>query len=93
MGYHLKAPAAAVDYAVDWGAGYLGVRTLSASDWTVEPEEPGGVVVAAELMGERRTAATLEGGRPGRVYRITNRVMLSDGRCDARSLAIRVEDR
>ena len=40
-----------------------------------------------------RTAATIDGGVPGTIYRIVNRVTLTDGRTDDRSLVIRVEAR
>ncbi|WP_443028026.1 phage fiber-tail adaptor protein [Sphingopyxis sp. Root1497] len=40
-----------------------------------------------------RCAATLDGGEAGGVYRVTNRVTLSDGQIDERSLTLRVEER
>ena len=90
---YLKSPAASVDYSVDWGAGYLDAESVAASDWAVEPEHAGGLIVAAQATLSTRAAATLEGGVPGRVYRVTNHVTLSDGRADSRTLAIRVEER
>lgn len=90
---YLKDPAARLDYAVDWGAGYLEAQTVAASEWRVAPAVEGGVVVAAELKSATRTAATIEGGIPGRIYRVTNKVTLSDGRKEARTLTIRVEAR
>lgn len=93
MGFYLKSPASAVDYAVDWSAGYLDGETVAASGWTVEPEEDGGLAVAAEVSGPERCAATLSGGLRGRVYRVRNRVTFSDGRTDERGLTIRIDDR
>ena len=93
MSYYLKDPQAAVDYSVDWSAGYLGARTVTASAWAVVPAEVGGIVVVAEMTAPARCAATLEGGVRGHVYRVTNHVTLSDGRSDERSLVMRVEDR
>lgn len=93
MAFFLKDPAASIDYAVDWGAGYLGAQVIVQSAWSVEPGEPGGVVVNATVRGDRRSGATLGGGVPGHVYRVTNRVTLSDGRIDERGIALRVEQR
>lgn len=90
MGIFLKDPAATLDYAIDWSAAYLGAATVTASDWTVEPV---GLTVTATLGGPAKTAAVLGGGVAGRVYRVANRVVLSDGRHDERSLTLRVEDR
>ena len=93
MAFFLKDPGARIDYAVDWGAGYLHGETIAVSDWSVAPVEPGGVVPGSTLFSPTRTGATLEGGLPGQVYRVTNRVTLSDGRTDERSIALRVEQR
>lgn len=93
MGFYLKAPAASIDYAVDWGAGYLAGETLAASSWHILPEETGGLSVAAESLDGARAAATLSGGIAGHVYRVTNRATFSDGREDERSIAVRVDAR
>ncbi len=92
MGIFLKDPAAALDYAIDWAA-IAGASSLSGSDWTVEPAHDDGLVVVAEAVSGPRCAATVEGGRPGIVYRLTNQVSWSDGRRDVRSLDVRVERR
>ena len=45
----LKDPAAVLDYAVDWGAEYLDTDDeLAESEWSVDPDESGGVAVVAE---------------------------------------------
>ncbi len=93
VGIFLKDPAARLDYAVDWSITYLNGATVAASDWHVDPAEPGGIAVASTVTAPTRTGATLEGGVPGHVYRIANRVTLSDGRADERALAVRVEAR
>ncbi len=93
MGIFLKDPSAALDYAVDWGAGYLAGKTIAASAWLAEPVEDGGIVVAAEISSPTRTGATFAGGVPGQIYRVANRVTLSDGRQDERSLVLRIEQR
>lgn len=93
MSLYLKDPQARIDYAIDWGAAYLDGQVIAASEWRVEPEEDGGAIVEIGSFDLNRTAATVSGGLPGRVYRIGNRVTLSDGRSDERSLTVRVEDR
>lgn len=90
MGMFLKDPAARLDYAVDWSANYLSGGTIATSDWDVDPA---GVTVSATVLTATRTGATLEGGVPGTVYRVVNRITLTDGRTDDRSLVIRIEAR
>jgi hypothetical protein len=41
----------------------------------------------------QHTSATLTGGLAGRIYRITNRITLTDGQIDERSISLRVEAR
>ncbi|WP_260582091.1 hypothetical protein [Sphingopyxis sp. PET50] len=89
----IKDPGARVDYMFDWGDAYLDDQTIVASDWAVEPEAAGGIAVVAASHDLLRCAATLEGGAAGGVYRVTNRVTLSDGQIDERSLTVRVEER
>lgn len=91
MAIFLKDPGAMVDYAVEWSADYLAGATITASAWAVTPA--GGITVAASAIAPGRTTVTLAGGRVGTLYHITNRVDFSNGRRDARLLALRVEDR
>lgn len=93
MSFYLKDPHSRVDYAIDWGASYLGEQIVAGSAWSVEPVEPGGIAVDAASFEPTRTAATLVGGVPGHVYSVGNHVILSDGRSDDRSLTLRVEQR
>lgn len=93
MSYQLKDPQARVDYQIDWGSSYLDGQTIVASQWTVSPDEAGGIEVDEESFDLTRTAVTLTGGMPGHLYRVGNRVTLSDGRYDERSLSLRVEER
>ena len=93
MSLILKDPDARVDYAIDWGAHYLDGQTIAASQWSVDPDETGGIAVDEASFDLQRTAVTLTGGVAGHIYRIGNRVTLSDGRSDERSLSLRVEER
>ena len=89
----LKDPDAVLDYAVNWGAEYLGDDQLATSEWSVEPVEAGGVTVEASSFGATMSAVKAAGGTPGRIYRLVNRVVMGSGRIDSRSIAVRVEER
>ena len=92
MSFYLKDPGARVDYAIDW-APYLDGQTIAASGWTVAPAEAGGIAVDEASFTAVRAAARLSGGIAGHSYSASNRVTLSDGSSDERSIAIRVEER
>jgi hypothetical protein len=92
MSFYLKDPHSRVDYAIDW-TGYLDGQIIADSAWLIAPAETGGIDIDAESFGLDRAAATLTGGIPGHVYSVTNRVTLSDGRSDERSLTLRAEQR
>lgn len=92
MSYYLKDPGSRIDYAIDW-APYLDGQTIAASLWSVSPEEAGGIAVEEASFETGRTAARLGGGVVGHGYRVANRVTLSDGSVDERSIALRVEER
>lgn len=92
MSFYLKDPGASVDYAIDWSQ-YLDGKTIVASAWSVAPDEEEGVTVEDASFDTDRTAARMSGGVPGNVYSLSNQVTLSDGSSDARSIALRVEER
>ncbi len=92
MSIYLKDPGAEVDYRIDWGSRLDG-RSVSASDWTVSPVEAGGLALVDHAVEGAETRVTLSGGIAGHVYRVTGEVTLSDGRRDARSLTLRLEQR
>lgn len=92
MSLYLKDPQGRIDHVIDWSA-YLAGQSVIASEWAVSPAESDGVAVTADAAEAQRTSVRLEGGRIGRLYRITNRVTLSDGQEDERSIHIRVEER
>jgi len=89
----VKDPGTRIDYEFDWGAAYPAGQAIVESDWTVAPDEAGGIAVAAAAHDLLRATAALTGGVAGRVYRVTNRVTLSDGQIDERSMSLRVEER
>lgn len=93
MSLFLKDPDSRIDHSIDWGAAYLGINLIVASNWTVAPDMDGGIAIAAFGHDGRTTLVTLTGGVAGQSYVLTNRVTLSNGEIDERSLAIRVEPR
>ncbi|MDQ8757842.1 hypothetical protein RCO27_16570 [Sphingosinicella sp. LHD-64] len=92
MGFYLKDPQSRVDYAIDWAV-QLNGQAIAESSWAVVPDEAGGIAVEESGFDGSRSGARLSGGVIGHVYSIGNRVTLSDGSVDARSITLRVEDR
>ncbi len=93
MELYLKDPKAVIGYAIDWGGAYLGPLAIAASEWEISPAEADGLTLNFQTHDLRTTAASVAGGTPGHVYRLANRVTLSDGSSDVRSITLRVEGR
>jgi hypothetical protein len=90
----LKDPDAVLDYSIDWGAEYLGTGDLLAtSDWSVAPDEPGGVTIVGSDFDASTSTVKAAGGSPGKIYRLVNQVTTESGRTDDRSIVLRVEKR
>jgi hypothetical protein len=93
-GYVLKPPDAPVTFVMDWRRGHLapGERVLRDLGWSVQPDGPEGerLAVAEQAHDACRSWAAFEGGAPGRVYMVTNRVRTSDDRTLSRAIVIRI---
>lgn len=89
----LKDPAAVLDYSIDWGAEYLGDDLIASSEWSVSPDESGGVTVAGSDFDAKVATVKAAGGLAGHVYRLVNSVTMGSGRSDTRSIVLRVEKR
>ena len=90
----LKDPQAVLDYGIDWGAEYLAADdVLTESSWSVDPDEPSGVVVVDSSFDEKLSSVQAGGGLAGRLYQLANRVVTQFGRVDERSIVLRVEQR
>lgn len=89
----VKDPDSRIDFEFDWGAAYPDGQAVLASVWAVAPDDAGAVAVVAAAHDLMQSTVTLAGGVAGRVYRVTNRVTLSDGQIDERSMTVRVEER
>ncbi|CAM5536414.1 hypothetical protein ACFSUK_30935 [Sphingobium scionense] len=92
MRLNIKDPQARIDHGIDWSA-YLAGQSLTGSVWTVVPLEPGGMAIDQHGFEPQRSSVRVSGGIAGHVYRLTNRVTLSDGQVDERSIGFRVEER
>ncbi len=92
MALYGKDPQAWVDHEMDWSGRFAG-RTISDSLWSVSPAEAGGLGVEEDGIDGLVTRARIGGGVVGRIYRLTNRVTLSDGQAEERSDHFRVEER
>jgi hypothetical protein len=90
----LKPADREVTFVMDWRRAHLapGERVLRDLGWTVQPDpRPGeGLRVAAQDHDGRRSWAAFEGGAPGRVYHVTNRVRTSDDRTLSRAIVLRI---
>ncbi len=93
MAHYLKHPTSSLDYTIDWNAGYLDTETVTASSWTIHPQEIDGLTIAGEIQTDMRTTVMLSGGIAGHFYQVTNAVVLSNGHTDSRSISLRVEQR
>lgn len=93
MAMVVKDPGTRIDFEFDWAAAFPDGQAIEVSGWTVAPDEAGGVAVAASAHNLTRSTVTLTGGIAGRVYRVTDRVTMSDGQIDERSMSVRVEER
>jgi hypothetical protein len=94
MSFLLKDPDAVLDYSIDWGAEYLDDgELLAASEWSVDPDESGGVSVVGSDFDASTSSVKAAGGVAGRLYRLANKVTTASGRIDERSIVIRVEKR
>ncbi|GBH30431.1 phage fiber-tail adaptor protein [Sphingobium xenophagum] len=91
MSLYLKDADSSIDHGIDWSA-HLAGQSIAASLWSVAPVEAGGLSVEASAIEGLRTSVRVSGGLIGRLYRLTNRVTLSDGQVDARSVTFRVEE-
>lgn len=86
IGTYTKEPTSVADFPVDW-APWLGVRTITASDWTVET----GITIDDEDSTSTTTTVRLSGGTWGATYIATNRITASDGEEEERTITIKIQ--
>lgn len=93
MALYPKDPGATLDYEIEWTAYLQPGESVTASDWSVAPDEPGGLSVSGASFSATLSRASLSAGAAGRLYRVTNRITTSQARIDERSLAIQMTER
>lgn len=89
----VKDPDAELDYRIDWSALCGGGLSIVDSRWSVAPADTAAVVVIGHGHDARTAHVRVGGGAVGAVCRLANRVRLSDGMIDERTLVVRVEER
>lgn len=86
-----KDPQAVLDYRFDWTPWLATPETISTHVVTV----PSGLTLesSAQTDSNKSVTAWLSGGVAGKSYRVTCRVVTSQGRTDERSAIINVVER
>ena len=84
-----KDPDEVKDYQLDWGSRRLAdSETISTSTWIV----PSGITKDSDTDTDTTTTIWLSGGTAGVEYRLTNRVVTSQGRTYDWSTVVNVTD-
>ena len=84
-----KDPNAVLDYQVDWTAWLGAGETIITSSWTVQL----GIINDSSNFSGGVTTIWLSGGTLGKEYMVTNRIVTSAGRQEARSFRVVVVNR
>jgi len=93
MSVRLKDPDAVLDYSIDWADALEEGEALSTAEWLIAPQLPGGLAIASESAVGAVHTAVVSGGRPGDLYRLTNRVTTDQGRTHDLSFLIRIAEK
>ncbi|MFZ5610181.1 MAG: hypothetical protein ACOY99_11305 [Pseudomonadota bacterium] len=89
----LKDPQATLDYSIEWAdAGFAG-QTILTSNWSLSPQEEGGLAILGEALDGTKASVTLAAGIKRHAYRVANRIALSGGLVEERSFTILVDER
>jgi hypothetical protein len=89
-----KDPSAVLDYQIDWSRWMKTDDTISASTWTITPDEAGGVKKDSDSFTPAGiTTIWLSGGNLSVTYTVTNQVITTAGRTDERSIEIEIINR
>jgi len=85
----IKDPDAVLDWQFNWANWLHDGESIASASFIVDDG------LTADSTGHDATVATvwLSGGTAGHVYRVTNRVVTSDGRTDDKSINVRVTER
>lgn len=83
---YVKAPAAVLNYGRDWTTWLETGDAIVTSTWTADPDNPDTALIVAGAAHNGKIATIIvSGGTLGARYRVTNRVVTSNGLTDERS--------
>jgi hypothetical protein len=87
----IKDPDAELNYVFDWSSWLPSGVTISSQTTTVQT----GLTLESESITDSSTSVTVKisGGTSGSDYSVANKVTLSDGQVDERTIYIRVRQR
>jgi hypothetical protein len=87
----IKDPDAELNYVFDWSSWLPSGVTISSQTTTVQT----GLTLESESITDSSTSVTVKisGGTNGSDYTVANKVTLSDGQIDERTIYIRVRQR
>ncbi len=88
----IKDPQAVLDYALDWGAQWLGTDTITTSEWTVTGPDTD-LKVDSSSFTDGVATVWISGGTLGETYSLTNHIVTSEGREDDRTIEVRARDK
>jgi len=83
MSDYQKNASAVLDYNINW-ASWLGTDIIESAQW----HYPAGITATQHSATTAVATVWLSGGTPGAVYRVTNQIWTSAGRCELRSFDI-----
>ena len=87
--HYAKSPLAKLDYSVDWSQWLGAAETITAVEWTVAA----GLAVTDSSHTGTTATVWVSGGSVGTRYSLVCAITTSEGREDARTLYVTVEDR
>ena len=88
MTEYTKSPAAVLDYTVDWTDFLEEAETISTHSFIAET----GVTLGTPALTGARHLVFVSGGTLGRTYRVTSRIITSEGRTQEQSFLLRITE-
>lgn len=93
-GYFVKNPGSVTDFTFDWSMEFVDSGATITADlgWLVHPVEAETDALAIQSQSHTPTTTTvfLQGGVAGHAYRVSSRVLTSQGHEIERALTVRI---
>lgn len=91
----MKDAGAKLPVELDWTGDLAAGDSISTAEWTVVPNEVGGLVVSSPMVSSPmvnglKLNADLDGGIEGRLYQVKAKITTALGHRDVRSIVIRI---